>query len=177
VDPNKIAIIQKAPPPQKVRDVWSFLGLVGYYRRFIKDFSKLALPLFGLLGKDIEFKWIDNCQGALDELKDELVSTPILRGPNWALPFHIHTDASSKAIGAALGQVEEKLPYAIYFVSKNLSKAEMNYIVIEKEFIAVVHSLNKFRHYITGYQTFVHTEHAAIRYLMNKPNVNACIIR
>eukprot|EP00253_Pinus_taeda_P026228 PITA_26228 len=104
------------------------------------------------------------------------MSTPILRGPNWALPFHIHIDASNRAIGAALGQVEEKLPYAIYFVNKNLSKAEMNYTVTEKEFLAVVHSLNKFRHYITGYQTFVHTDHATIRYLMNKPDVNARII-
>eukprot|EP00253_Pinus_taeda_P002841 PITA_02841 len=104
VDPNKISIIQKVPPLQKVRDVRSFLGLTGYYRRFVKDFSKLALPLFGLLGKDVEFKWTDDCERALDELKDKLVSAPILRGPNWALPFHIHTDASNKAIGAALGQ-------------------------------------------------------------------------
>jgi len=177
VDPNKIAIIQKVPPPQKLRDVRSFLGLAGYYRRFIKDFSKIASPLFGLLGKDVEFKWTDNCQGALDELKDKMVSASILRGPNWALPFHIHIDASNKAIGAALGQVEEKLPYAIYFVRKNLSKVEMNYTVTEKEFLAVVHSLNKFRHYITGYQTFVHTDHAVIRYLMNKPDVNARIIK
>eukprot|EP00253_Pinus_taeda_P029423 PITA_29423 len=72
VDPNKIAIIQKVPPPQKVRDVRSFLGLAGYYRRFFKDFSKLASLLFGLLGKDVEFIWIDNCQEALDELKDKL---------------------------------------------------------------------------------------------------------
>eukprot|EP00253_Pinus_taeda_P016982 PITA_16982 len=127
MDSSKIAIIKKVPPPQKVRDIRSFLGLAGYYRRFIKDFSKLASPLFGLLGKDVEFKWTDDCQRALNELKDKLVSAPILRGPNWALPFHIHTDASNKAIGAALGQVEEKLPYAIYFVSRNLSKAEMNY--------------------------------------------------
>eukprot|EP00253_Pinus_taeda_P030041 PITA_30041 len=155
VDPNKISIIQRVPPLQKVRDVWSFLGLAGYYRRFIKDFSKLASPLFGLLGKDDEFIWTDNYQEALDALKD----------------------ASNKAIGVALGQVEEKLPYAIYFVSKNLSKAELNYTVTEKELLAIVHSLNKFRHYITGYRTFVHTDHAAIRYLMNKPNVNACIIR
>jgi len=100
-----------------------------------------------------------------------------LRGPNWALPFHIHIDVSNKAIGAALGQVEEKLPYTIYFISKCLSKVEMNYTVTEKEFLVVVHSLDKFRHYITGYQTFVHTDHAAIGYLMNKPNVNARIIR
>eukprot|EP00253_Pinus_taeda_P024050 PITA_24050 len=163
VDPNKIAIIQRVPPPQNVRDVRSFLGLVGYYRRFIKDFSKLASPLFALLGKDVEFIWIDNFQQALDALKAKLVTAAILRGPNWALPFHIHIDASNKVIGAALGQVEEKLPYAIYFVSKNLSKAKLNYIVTEKELLAVVHSLNKFKHYIVGYQTFVHTDHATIR--------------
>ena len=82
MDPNKITIIQRVPPPQKVRDVHSFLGLAGYYRRFIKDFSKLASPLFGLLGNDVEFIWIDNCQEALDALKGKLVTTPISRGPN-----------------------------------------------------------------------------------------------
>eukprot|EP00253_Pinus_taeda_P020083 PITA_20083 len=121
---------------------------------------------------DAEFIWTDNYQEALDALKSKLITAPILRGPNWALPFRIHTYASNKAIGAALGQVEEKLPYAIYFVSKNLSKAELNYTVTEKELVDVVHSLNKFRHYITSYQTFMHTDHAAIRYLMNKPDVN-----
>eukprot|EP00253_Pinus_taeda_P025075 PITA_25075 len=107
-DPNKISVIQRVPPPQKVRDVRSFLGLAGYYRRFIKDFSKLASPLFGLLGKYNEFKWLENCQEALDTLKSKLMTTPILRGPNWALPFHIHIDASNIAIGAALGQIDEK---------------------------------------------------------------------
>ena len=80
VDPNKIGIIQRVTPPQKVRDVRSFLGLAGYYRRFIKDFSKLASPLFGLLGKNVEFIWSENCQEALDTLKSKLVTAPILRG-------------------------------------------------------------------------------------------------
>jgi len=114
-----------------------------------------------------------SCQEALDILKGKLTTAPILRGPNWALPFHIHVDASHKAIGAVLGQEEEKLTYAIYFISKNLSKAEINYTVTEKELLAVVHSLNKFRHYITSYQTFVHTDHATIKYLMNKRDVNS----
>ena len=143
MDPNKIAIIQRVPPPQKVRDVRSFLGLVGYYRRFIKDFSKLASLLFGLLGKDVEFIWSENCQETLDILKRKLVTAPILRGPNWALPFHIHTDASNKAIRVALGKIDEKLPYSIYFISKNLPKAELNYTVTKTELLAVVHSLNK----------------------------------
>lgn len=75
-------------------------------------------------------------------MKVKLVNAPILRGPNWALPFHFHIDASNKAIGVALGQVDEKLPYAIYFVGKNLSKAELNYTIIKKDLQAIVHSLN-----------------------------------
>ena len=83
----------------------------------------MASPFFGLLAKDYEFIWSKSCQEALDILKGKLTTTPILQGPNWALPFHIHANASQKAIGAALGQVEEKLPYAIYFINKNLSRA------------------------------------------------------
>jgi len=74
VDPNKIAIIQRVPPPQKVRDVRSLLGLAAYYWRFIKDFSKLASPLFGLLSKDVKFIWSENYQEALDTLKIKLVT-------------------------------------------------------------------------------------------------------
>ena len=85
-------------------DVRSFLGHVGYYRRFIKDFSKIASPLFVLIMKNVEFKWIDACQKAFDELKHQLSTAPIQRGPDWALPFHISFDASDTAIGAVLGQ-------------------------------------------------------------------------
>jgi len=176
VDPNKISIIQRVSNPQKVRDQ-SFLGLVGYCGRFIKNFSKLASPLFGPLGKDVKFIWTDNYQEALDTLKSKLVTAPILRGPNWALPFHIHIDASNKVIGAALGQVDENISYSIYFIIKNSLKGELDYTVTEKELLVAVHSFNKLKHYITCYQTSVHTDHATIRYLMNKPDVNAHIIR
>ena len=121
--------------------------------------------------------WLKSCQVALDILKGKLTTAPILRGPNWALPFHIHSYFSHKAIGAALGQENEKFPYAIYFISKNLSKAELNYTVTEKELLVVVHSWNKFRNYITSYQTFVHIDHAAIKNLIKKSYVNARIIR
>ena len=95
---------------------------------------------------------------------------PILRGPNWSLPFHISIDASDTTIGGVLGQKEGQEPYAIYFISKNLTSAELNYIVTEKEFLEVVYSINKFRHYITSYRVFVHTDHSTIRFLMNKLN-------
>ena len=75
-------------------------------------------------------------------LKSKLVTAPILRGPNWALPLHIHKDASKKEIGVALGKIDEKLPYAIYFISKKLSKGGLNYTVTEKELLYVMHSSN-----------------------------------
>ena len=97
------------------------------------------------------------------------MQAPILRGPNWSLPFHISSDASDLAIGAALGQEENKQSYAIYYISKNFSSAELNYTVTEKEFLVVIFAIDKFRHYITGYEVFVHTDHSTIKYLMKKP--------
>eukprot|EP00253_Pinus_taeda_P036484 PITA_36484 len=126
--------------------------------------------------KNVEFKWTDGCQKAFNELKHQLSTTPILRGPNWAFPFHISSDASDTAIGAVLGQEENNLPYAIYFISKNMTHAELNYTT-EKEFLAVIYAINKFRHYIIGYTTFVHTDHSAIKYLMNKSVTNARVTR
>ena len=82
---------------------------------------------------------------------------PVLRGTNWALPFHISTDAYETAIGGLLGKKEDHHSYAIYFVSKNLSHPDLNYTITENEFLAVVHTINKFHHYITGYEVFVHT--------------------
>ena len=101
----------------------------------------------------------------------------MLRGPNWSLPFHICIDASNTALGAVLGQRETQMPYAIYFISKNMSPAKVNYMVIEKELLVVVHAINKFRHYITRYQAFVHTDHSTIKFLMKKPVTNPRVTR
>ena len=120
---------------------------------------------------------MEACQHAFDTLKEKLSVAPVLRGANWALPFHISTDASDTAIGGVLGQKEDQASYAIYFVIKNLTPAELNYTVTEKEFLAVVYAINKFRHYITGYEIFVHTDHSAIRFLMNKPVTNGRVTR
>lgn len=114
---------------------------------------------------------------AFEHLKQKLSKPPILRGPNWSLPFHISMDASDSALGAILGQKENQVHCAIYFISKNLTPTKLNYIVTEKEFLAMVHAANKFRHYITGYEVFVHTDHSAIWFLMNKPITNRRITR
>jgi hypothetical protein len=102
---------------------------------------------------------------------------PILRGPNWSLPFHISTDASDTALGGVLGQKENQQNYAIYFTSKKLTPPELNYTIPEKEFLAVVHAINKFCHYITGYEVFVHTDHSSIIFFMNKPVTTGRIAR
>ena len=111
--------------------------------------------MFGLLIKNVDFVWTKHCQTAFETLKAKLSMVPVLRGTNWTLPFHISTDASETAIGGVLGHKEDQQSYAIYFISKNLSHAELNYTVTEKEFLVVVHAINKFCHYITCYEVFV----------------------
>jgi hypothetical protein len=114
------------------KEVCSFLGHVGYYRRFITFFSKLASHLFLLLSKDVEFLWTDDCQKDFTRLKNLVFEAPILRGPNWTFPFHISSDASNTAIGVVLGQQEDHNPYIIYYINKNLAPAGLNYTVTEK---------------------------------------------
>jgi hypothetical protein len=133
--------------------------------------------MFGLLIKDVDFVWTNKYQTAFETLKAKLSVAWVLRGPNWTLPFHISTDASNSVIGGVLGQKQDQQSYAIYFVRKNLSPAELNYTVTEKEFLAAVHAINKFRHYITTSEVFVHTNHYAIRFLMNKTITNGRVTR
>jgi hypothetical protein len=173
VDPAKIQVILDIPTPSTQKEVRIFLGHVGYYRIFIKKNSKLASPLFFLLTKDVDFSWINNCELSFADLKQKLSTTHILRGPNWALPFHNCSDASDTAIGAVLGKHEDKDPYVIYYISKNMAPVKLNYTVTKKELLAVVYAINKFRHYLTGYSTFIHPNHSKIKYLMNKPITNA----
>ena len=128
--------------------------------------------MFKLITKDVEFQWIESCQNAFEILKSKLLVAPILRGPDWCLPFHISTDASNMAIGGVLSQKQGQAPYAIYFIRKNLTIAELNYSITEKEFLAVVYSINKFHNYIIGYEVFGNNDHSSIRFLMNKPIIN-----
>ena len=88
--------------------------------------------------KDVQFVWNLACQTTFVKLKEKLSTTPILRGPNWTLPFHISSDASDTAIGAVLGQQDGQAPYVVYYISKKLSPAELNYTVTKKEFLAIV---------------------------------------
>ncbi|RVW67437.1 Retrovirus-related Pol polyprotein from transposon 412 [Vitis vinifera] len=118
VDKAKVELIVKLPSPTTVKGVRQFLGHAGFYRRFIKDFSKLARPLCELLVKDAKFVWDDRCQRSFEELKLFLTTAPIVRAPNWQLPFEVMCDASDFAIGAVLGQREDGKPYVIYYAAK-----------------------------------------------------------
>ena len=100
-----------------------FLGHAGFYRRFTKDFSKITKPFYKLLEKDAKFAWDDECQRNFEELKAYLTTAPIVRAPNWQLPFEVMCDASDLAIEAVLGQREEGKPYVVYYTSKTLNEA------------------------------------------------------
>ncbi|CAM9000347.1 unnamed protein product [Rhodiola kirilowii] len=177
VDKAKIDLIVTLPYPSTVCDIKSFLGHAGFYRRFIKDFSKKALPLSNLLQKDIPFEFTDQCRAAFDELKQALTSTPIIRAPDWAQPFEIMCDASDYVVGAVLGQKGDKKPVVIYYASRTLDVAQKNYSTTEKELLAVVFSLEKFRSYLLGTKVVVYSDHAAIRYLMTKKEAKPRLIR
>ncbi|CAM8959623.1 unnamed protein product [Rhodiola kirilowii] len=177
VDKAKIDVIMTLPYPSTVRDLKSFLGHADFYRRFIKDFSKKALPLSTLLQKDVPFEFTKECKEAFDELKRALTSTPIIRAPDWSKGFEIMCDASDYAVGAVLGQRDEKKPVVIYYASRTLDAAQRNYSTTEKELLAVVFALEKFRSYLLGTKVTVFSDHVAIRYLMTKKEAKPRLIR
>ncbi|KAL6325711.1 hypothetical protein AAG906_023595 [Vitis piasezkii] len=131
VDKANVELIVKLPPPTNVKGIRQFLGHAGFYRRFIKDFSKISKPLCELLVKDAKFVWDEKCQKSFEELKQFLTTAPIVRAPNWKLPFEVMCDASDLAMGAVLGQREDGKPYVIYYASKTLNEAQRNYTTRE----------------------------------------------
>ena len=149
-------------------DIQSFLGHAGFYRRLIRDFSAIARPLCNFLAKDVTFEWSQACEAAFDKLRTMLVSPSVMRSPNWDLPFEIMCDASDYAIGSILGQREDKKAFVIYYASKTLDSAQSNYTTTEKEFLAVVFALEKFRSYIVGSPVTIFIDHAALKYLLSK---------
>jgi len=132
VDKSKIELIANLLTPKSVKDVRSFLGHAGFYKRFIKDFSVISKPLSNLLTKDNIFEWTEHCEEAFVKLKNLLTSAPVIQPPDWSLPFEIMCNASDYAVGAVLGQRKDKKPYVIYYASKTLNSAQMNYTTTEK---------------------------------------------
>nr|GFB49292.1 reverse transcriptase domain-containing protein [Tanacetum cinerariifolium] len=177
VDKAKVDVITKLPHPTNVKGVQSFLGHVGFYRRFIKDFSKISRLMTHLLEKDTPFIFFEDCIKAFQTLRQKLTEAPILIAPNWDLPFELLCDASDFAIGAVLGQRYEKHFRPIHYASKTLTEAESNYTTTEKEMLAVVYAFIKFRSYLIMNKCIVHTDHSALKYLFTKKDVKARLLR
>jgi len=140
VDKAKVEVIEELPPPINIKGIRSF----GFYRRFIKDFSKISKPLCNFLNKDTSFKFDDNCITAFNMLKEKLISAPIITVPDWKLNFEIMCDASDYAVGAVLGQRKERIFQVIHCASKVLNETQSNYTTTEKELLVIVYALEKF---------------------------------
>ena len=151
-----------------VKGIIIFLGHAGFYRRFIKDFSKISKPLCRLLEKDAKFEFDDSCLFAFKEIKSRLVIAPIMETPNWNKEFEIICDASDYAMGEALGQRTDKTLRAIYYASKTFNDAQENYSTTKKEMLAVVFACEKFKPYILVSHVIIHIDHTTIKYLMTK---------
>jgi hypothetical protein len=177
VDKAKVETVEKLPPPTDVKSLRSFLGHVGFYRRFIKDFSKITKPLLRLLQKDVAFDFDEKFLAAFRTLKSALESAPIIQPPDWSQPFKIMCGASDYVVGAVLGQRKEGRVHAVYYASKTLNEAKLNYITTEKELIAVVFAFEKFRSYIVNSKVTVYTDHPAIKYLLAKKDAKPRLIR
>jgi len=172
-----VEVIEKLPPPTLVIGARSFLGHVGFYRRFIKDFSKIVKPLTHLLIKDVPFDFNEECLSAFLRLKEALTLAPVMQAPNWEPPFEVMCDASDYAVGAVLGQRKDNKPYAIYYASQALDEAQVNYATTEKEFLAAVFTLEKFRSYLINSKVIIFTDHAILKHLMKKSDSKPCLIR
>ena len=170
-------MIEKLPPPANVKGVRSSLGHAGFYRRFIKDFSQITKPLCNLLIKDTRFEFSDECLHAFETLKKKLISAPIIVSPDWNLPFELMCDASDYAIGAILGQRKEKNFHVIYYASRTLIEAQLNYAITEKELLVVVFAFDKFRSYLIGSKVIVYTDHSALKYLLAKKDAKPRLLR
>ncbi|KAK6153430.1 hypothetical protein DH2020_013069 [Rehmannia glutinosa] len=152
IDRAKVVATEKLPPPTNEKAIRSFLGHTGFYRRFIRDFSKITKPLSQLLEKDTAFNFSDDCLRAFEILEEGFV-------------------------GAVLGQKRDKMFRAIYYASRTLDSAQQNYTTTEKEMLDIMFAFDKFRSYLIGTKTIVHTDHAAIKYLFDKKDAKPRLIR
>nr|XP_034195210.1 uncharacterized protein LOC117611386 [Osmia lignaria] len=164
-DPRKLQAVKEFPIPKTQKNVQQFLGLTGYYRRFIKDYSIKSKPLVQLLGKGIRFKWTEDQQKSFENLRDELCTQPILQYPDFNRPFIVTTDASDYAIGAVLSQGEIGNDLPIAYASRTLNKAERNYSATEKECLAMVYAVQYFRPYLYGTKFTLVTDHRPLVWL------------
>lgn len=180
MDPSKIQAIQEWQPCRNVHDIQVFLGLTNFYRRFIKDYSKICTPLTALLKKDVKFEWSTAAQLAFDSLKTAILSDPVLRHYNPARPCIIETDASDYALGAVCSQADaDGVAHPVAFFSRKLLPAEQNYQVYDKELLAIIAAFKHWRPYLefSSEATIVLTDHKNLEYFTTTRNLSRRQVR
>lgn len=176
-DPSKVEVIENFPRPENEKQLKSFLGMIGYYRRFIPRFSKTAAPMHALLKKDIKFEWTPDQENAFQSLKAKLTSRPILQYPDFNKEFILTTDASNQGLGAVLSQGEIGKDLPIAYASRNLNKAEKNYTTSEKELLAIVWGVKHFRPYLYGRKFKIASDHKPLTWIMNVKDPGSRLLR
>lgn len=176
-DPQKIEAVKRFPRPKNPKNIKQFLGLAGYYRRFLNNFSKTAKPLTALLKKDQTFEWREPQETAFVTLRDQLCTEPLLQHPDFTRPFILTTDASGYAIGGILSQGEVGKDRPIAYASRLLNKAEQNYSTIEKESLAIIYCVNHFRPYLYGNKFTIMTDHKPLEWLHSVKDPTSRLIR
>lgn len=166
-DPDKVAPVINFPPPKTIRQLRRFLGMAGWYRRFIPNFSSIAAPLTALQKKNSRWRWTEDQEHSFDALKEAITSAPILARPDFSLPFVLITDASQVGLGAVLVQVQDGIERVITYSSRTLSASERNYSVTERECLAVVWGISNHRQYLEGFEFKVITDHSSLKWLLN----------
>ena len=185
-NPKKVEAVAKWPTPQTVYDVRSFLGFVGYYRRFIRNFSKIAKPIREVItrlenqskrpARKTFVEWTEAADSAFEHLKKLCISTPILAYPDYKLPFVLHTDSSSEGLGAVLYQKQNGKLRVIAYASRSVSKAESHYPAHKLEFLALKWAVcEKFHEYLYGSNLFeVYTDNNPLTYVLSSAKLDAC---
>jgi hypothetical protein len=168
VDPEKVQEVMDWKPPTSVRQIRGFLGLVGYYRRFIPDFSRIAKPMTELLKKGVKYEWIQKCEDAFHALRQHLTTAPVLAQPDNTKPFEVYCDASGTGLGCVLMQDNRVIAYA----SRVLRPHEHNYPTHDLQLAAVVHALEIWRHYLMGAHCNIYTDHKSLKYIFTQADLN-----
>jgi hypothetical protein len=168
VDPRKVEAVLKWERPTNITEIRSFLGLAGYYRRFIEGFSTIAIPMTRLTRKETKWEWTQECEESFQELKKRLTTAPVLTLPSGTEGLVVYSDASKKGLGCVLMQHGKVIAYA----SRQLKAHEINYPVHDLELAAVVFALRVWRHYLYGSRVQIFTDHKSLRYLMTQKELN-----
>ncbi|XP_043474040.1 uncharacterized protein LOC122506110 [Leptopilina heterotoma] len=172
-NPNKTKAVSEFKVPHNRTSLKSFLGLSGYYRKFIKNYSTIAKPLTELTKESKQFIWTPDCQKAFDTLKLSLCQAPVLKYPNFEKEFTLITDASNVGLGAILSQDG----HPCYYISRTLNAPELNYTTTEKELLAIVWAVQRFRQFLLGRKFKILTDHQALKWLFNVKDASSRLMR